>query len=510
MSRKTMWLGCALLFLLLFAVSSVAFAGVGTGERLSNGSFEEGFGGNGVALGWTGFNNGGSAEYIYRDDMGPRFAADGKHSQFLRISTLPYSVTEADRSSGIYQTVAVVAGQSYTFSLRGMLRTQNNDPDLGNWPYALQWGMDPNGGTDWGRVTWYDIPLPAVFREDDTGVMAAYSTTINAPTNKITLFIRLLKKWPTYYRVAFANVDAISLVGAQPVSDVKTTGTVTWPDFVYTTKPFTVHVAASDAIGVSQIKLYDDSKVVASDIHTVGALTPNVDLVWTPATAGVHTLQVEVVDAQGRSTFYSKNITVMPITEFLSNGNFEGGFTPNGVALKWTSFQNNGRHVVQAFYDDTWTPVLGGGKHSQLIEISSLGEGYYDPDQEADRVGGICQVVTGLTPNATYYVNANGIIRITEGDEHTDDWSWVAEWGYLPGADSSCAQWPQVTNWDVFPWGHVDFRESPTAMNGYTRVITAPTATMTVYFVAWKKWAVGARELLVNFDNLSLAGYKGQ
>ncbi len=509
MSRKTMWLACALLFVLLFAVSSVAFA-AGTGERLSNGSFEEGFGGNGVGRGWTGFNNGGSAEYIYSDDTGSRFAADGKHSQFLRISTLPYFVTEANRYSGIYQTVAVVPGQPYTFSMRGMLRTTNDDPDLGNWPYALQWAMDPNGGTDWGRVTWYDIPLPAVFREDDTGVMSPFTTTFNTSSNKLTLFIRMLKKWPTYNRVAFGNVDAVSLVGAVPASDTKAAGTVTWPDFVYTTKPFIVHVSASDPVGVSQIKLFDDSKFVTGDIRAVGALAIDTDLTWIPTTAAVHTLQVEIVNAQGQSTYFSKNITVVPISEFLSNGNFEGGFAPNGVALKWNSFQNNGRHVFEAFYDDNWLPVLAAGQHSQLIEISSIGEGYGDPDQESDRVAGICQVVTGLTPNATYYVNANGLLRITEGDEHTDDWSWVAQWGYMPGADAGCGKWFQVTNWDVMPWSHVDFRESPTTMDAYTRVITAPTNTITVYFAAWKKWAVGAREFLVNYDNLSLAGYKAK
>src|SRR5512141_1245388 len=119
------------LVLALAALGSSVLVAADT-NRLSNGSFEDGFAANGVALGWTGFNNGGSAEYIYRDDTGPRFAVDGKHSQFLRISTMAYSVPAPDRYSGIYQTGAVVAGSPYTLTLSGMLRVNADDPDKNN------------------------------------------------------------------------------------------------------------------------------------------------------------------------------------------------------------------------------------------------------------------------------------------------------------------------------------------------------------------------------------------
>src|SRR5512135_1409268 len=128
----------AIAFLLALGFAAAAAQAAGPGERLVNGSFEEGFGTNGVAVGWTGFNNGGSAEYIYRDDTGPRFAVDGKHSQFLRISTMNYFVTEPDRFAGIYQTANVVPGSQYTLTMYGMLRVLANDPDKNNYSYVVQ------------------------------------------------------------------------------------------------------------------------------------------------------------------------------------------------------------------------------------------------------------------------------------------------------------------------------------------------------------------------------------
>jgi hypothetical protein len=84
----------------------------------------------------------------------------------------------------------------------------------------------------------------------------------------------------------------------------------------------------------------------------------------------------------------------------------------------------------------------------------------------------------------------------------------VAQWGYSQGANPDCSAWSSVDNWQTLPWGHVDYRESPTKINSFTYVIFAPSDTLTVYLRAWKKWAIGAREMLLNFDDLSFAGYK--
>ncbi|MGE5265703.1 MAG: hypothetical protein ACM3S0_20180 [Acidobacteriota bacterium] len=497
-------------FMLALGLTAAVAHAAGPGERLVNGSFEEGFDNNGVAVGWSGFNNGGSADYICRDDTGPRFAVDGKHSQFLRISTMPYFVTEPDRYSGIYQTVNVAAGSQYTLTMYGMLRVLPDDPDKNNYSYVVQVGVDPNGGTDWGKVAYTDVPWGTTFNEDDTGVMSKFTTTFTAPTNKITLFVRALKKWPTRYRTLFVNLDAISLTGAAPTAPG--TGApvlqVVPPKFPYITKPFQVHVNAFDPAGLAQISLFDGDILIGSVTHAVPPQSRQVDFEWTPTKTGLRALNVKVRNGAGTTYNVIRSVTVAPIAEFLKNGDFEHGFTPEGVALQWGSFTNDGRKVLAQLYDDTWKPVISAGKHSQLIEISTIGSGEFDPDMESDRFAGICQVVSGLTAGATYYLSADGMIRITEGDQHTGDWSWAAQWGYFPAANATCSAWTQVNNWQVFPWSRVDFRESPDGFAHHVTTFTAPSSTITLYFSAWKKWAIGAREFLVNFDNLSLAGYK--
>jgi hypothetical protein len=45
-------------------------------------------------------------------------------------------------------------------------------------------------------------------------------------------------------------------------------------------------------------------------------------------------------------------------------------------------------------------------------------------------------------------------------------------------------------------------------MMPFSTVMFAPSDTVTLYFRAWKKWAVGARELTLNLDDISFAGYK--
>ncbi len=499
----------ALLALALGLTFAVTAAG-GYGERLSNGNFEEGFGANGVALNWVGFENGGNAFYHFQDDTAPAFAFNGKHSQLIQISTMPYYVVEPERYAGIYQTIAVVAGTPYTLTLHGMLRVLPTDPDMNNWAYVVQWGIDPFGGTDWGAVDWKTLPWQDTYDWQRPGPLSHFTTTFTAPTNKITLFIRVLKKFATYGRDLYVNLDGISLVGAIPTEGAAPTVEMIPPTFVYTTKPFRVRVNLSDAVGAPQVKLFDEDKLIASQTHAVGPLTKQIDFLWTPLFTGTRTLKVEVTNALGKTTTITQSVKVVPIVEFLANGDFEGGFRSDGVALKWEWFNNGGRNVIHQLYDDTWAPVVSSGKHSQLIEISTIGHGEHDPYQEADRFAGICQIVSGLTPNASYYLSAQGVLRVSEFEkvEQLDDWSYAAQWGYLIGADPACARWNDVDNWQVIPWGHTDYRESPTKMNSFSTVLFAPAETLTIYLRGWKKWAFGNREFLLNLDDVSFAGYK--
>jgi hypothetical protein len=271
-----------------------------------------------------------------------------------------------------------------------------------------------------------------------------------------------------------------------------------------------VHVVATDTVGIPTLKLFDDDQPAASAEYAVGPPDEQVDFVWTPAISGTHTLTLQALNQFGTTTTVTSTIDVQPINEFFRNGDFEGGFIGGAIADAWGFFNNGGRDVWQTPYDDTWPPVVAGGSHAQLVAINTTMYGEHDPNQEPDRYAGICQVVSGLTPGALYYVDGQGLLRISdiEAPAHLDDWSYVAQWGYGSGASPECGAWNSVSNWQTIPWGHVDYRESPTKMNSFSYTLNAPSQTLTVYFRAWKKWAFGAREMLLNLDNLSFAGYK--
>ena len=98
--RRTVFL--ALMLALALGITPLRVNAGGYGERLSNGTFEEGFAGNGVGSNWVSFDNGGSAFYHFQDDTSPAFTSDGNHSQLIEISTVNYISTEPERYAGIY------------------------------------------------------------------------------------------------------------------------------------------------------------------------------------------------------------------------------------------------------------------------------------------------------------------------------------------------------------------------------------------------------------------------
>ncbi len=67
---------------------------------------------------------------------------DGEHSQLIEINTSCHGSSQSDRYAGIYQTVAVVPGETYELSLHGMLRALEDDPDRGSYSYRVQYGID--------------------------------------------------------------------------------------------------------------------------------------------------------------------------------------------------------------------------------------------------------------------------------------------------------------------------------------------------------------------------------
>ena len=104
---------------LLLAETAPDVAARHRGNILFNG-FEQGFYSTPVGAignGWGWFTNGGAANYGFYDDQWSAVVAEGSHSQLIEINTYGISGPSPDRFAGIYQTVPVVSGATYTLRM---------------------------------------------------------------------------------------------------------------------------------------------------------------------------------------------------------------------------------------------------------------------------------------------------------------------------------------------------------------------------------------------------------
>jgi len=175
---------------------------------LRNGNFEEGFQTNALGKYWKGFNNG-SADFSFHIDDWDLVVVEGDYTQLIEIkdAILP------DRYLGIYQTAPVIPGEVYTFSIRGLVRTNTGDVEKTSYGYRLQVGFDPSGGHDWEKVKgWVELPWDEQLRVQDSFRFDSYTTTLKAKNDQMTVFIRAWKKWADSGEGDY-DVDDIQLVG---------------------------------------------------------------------------------------------------------------------------------------------------------------------------------------------------------------------------------------------------------------------------------------------------------
>jgi hypothetical protein len=110
------------------------------------------------------------------------------------------NAAERDRYAGIYQTVAVVPGQSYKLTIKGLVRSLEGSITASDYGYRLQYGVDYEGGTAWELVpdqNWQEIPWdeqPLNDPVNGTYRFDTFETTLTARSDKLTLFIRAWKK----------------------------------------------------------------------------------------------------------------------------------------------------------------------------------------------------------------------------------------------------------------------------------------------------------------------------
>ncbi|MEJ2212356.1 MAG: hypothetical protein P8129_25490 [Anaerolineae bacterium] len=502
----------ALLLALVAAVVAVPGIQIASGpvERLTNGDFESGFYATPlgyVGNGWGWFTNDGEATYGFYDETWTPVVYDGDHGQLIEINTYSRATSDADRYAGVFQTVAVVPGETYDLSFYGMLRALADDADRSGYNYRLQYGIDYDGGSDWSTVAdWVEVPWDTVHPRLSPGDIDSFSTSVEATGPRLTLFVRAWKKWGTVGRELDVNLDAISLVGAMPAEgnggDGGPSVSLSVPDFPVAGWAQSVQVQSSNGVGVTKLELFDDGDLVGAVEFDVGLLSLNRTFAWTPRMVNTHTLKAVATDAEGQTASAQATVTVGLLGQFLVNSGFEEGFVsgPLGeVGIGWGRFTNDGQSTY-GFYDETWPPVVYDGDHGQLIEINTYGRASADPD----RYAGIYQVVGGLTPGATYKLSLHGMLRALIDDPDLSGYNYRIEWGYDPDGGQD---WSLVDNWVEIPLNTVHPRLVPGDMDAYSAEFEAPAAEITLFFRAWKKWGTTARELDVNFDAITLMGY---
>ncbi len=389
MHRRTRVITLALILVVILTAGLVSSSPMAASnvEVIKNGNFEGGFttvGGCGaVGNYWHCFTNGGRAAFGFYDDQWASTVWDGNNSQLIEINTKQDS-SEPDRTAGIYQMAGVSKGATYDFSIRGMIRTDDQDPDP--WRYRVLVGFDYNGGTNWQAVTnWQELPWDTYYPRTSPGAFSSYSGKVTATSGKITVFVRVLMKWGTPYREVDFNIDGISLFGPGASSGSTSGGGST---------------GGSTSGG-----------------STGGGSTGSGGAVQPPAAV------------------------VCSGTNLVANGNFEGGFN-NGVGKSWYSYTNGGR-AAYGFYDDTWPPVVYEGKHAQLIEINTYN---YTPATDPNRYAGIYQVVKGLKKGHTYQFSLAGMLREESAHPDEDAYRYEILWGYNAGSNGNwtLANWQYV------------------------------------------------------------------
>ena len=185
------------------------------GNVIQNGSFEDGFDENGVGTGWNTFDNEG-AVYAWEYDMQPFHVADGKYAQVMRVM----GPGQTDRFIGIYQTVDVIAGETYTLTMHGVIQASTAGDPKTPYGHRVQWAIDQKGQSDWSALStwadWTETGWNDVELEQEKPAMNSFFEYITPETDKITLFIRGWTKWPIIHSEAKYFLDSISLVGPIP------------------------------------------------------------------------------------------------------------------------------------------------------------------------------------------------------------------------------------------------------------------------------------------------------
>jgi hypothetical protein len=191
-------------------------------DVIRNGDFEGPFDLRGVAEEWAPFTNG-QAFVGWYDEQWPEAVQTGDHAQLLEIDEVEGDAL--DSVIAIFQTVDVAPNAEYGLTINAIMRTNAPIESRNNFEYIMNWGIDPTGQGDYDNVQeWVFMPLTEQLRIGSNGEFpddvplfyeAITGTVTTSGTNRITLFIRGVKKFALGNEVNF-NVDNVSLIGPVP------------------------------------------------------------------------------------------------------------------------------------------------------------------------------------------------------------------------------------------------------------------------------------------------------
>jgi hypothetical protein len=145
------------------------------------------------------------------------------------LSISMQSTDQPDARLGVYQTIDVVPGQDYLFSISGTIQAQpgSSSPDVN---HHVQFVFDHTGGTNWQAIPleewallpWreYDLEFKLSGPNDpDLARIESYYTIVKARSNKMTLFLGAWRRWPNW-RMAVFTLDCVSLIPLNKVSNL--------------------------------------------------------------------------------------------------------------------------------------------------------------------------------------------------------------------------------------------------------------------------------------------------
>jgi len=210
------------------SVQPAAVKALSEGNLVRNGSFEEGFDAEGVAQEWTTFSSDNGAVFGWEPDSDPMHVSHGSHSQVMRIM----GPGDPNTFVGIYQTMDVVPGETYTIALHGVIRSSLAAKNFKPLAFRFQYALDETGGSDWEAVEWADWTDPGwndVQLDVKWPPMDVYVISFTPTTDKVTLFMRGWSKWAFFQSEAKFYVDGIFVQGPVPAQGMPTTGgTLIW------------------------------------------------------------------------------------------------------------------------------------------------------------------------------------------------------------------------------------------------------------------------------------------